>query len=67
MLLAFQRCRGVVYGLIGDRDMFICELYQRVKLDGLVYVPFTNVYLKKKSECGVSCKSLLLSPILAYE
>ncbi|VDK38601.1 unnamed protein product [Gongylonema pulchrum] len=55
------RCKGVVYGLVGDREMFICELYQRIKLTHLLYAPFTNVYVKKSMKCTVPCKFMSLT------
>ncbi|VIO87502.1 Uncharacterized protein BM_BM6373 [Brugia malayi] len=48
------RCKTVVYGLIGGRDIFTCELYESVTVNQLIYVPNVNIYLpKRKSDCKV--------------
>ncbi|VDK81497.1 unnamed protein product [Litomosoides sigmodontis] len=47
-----QRCKAAVYGLIGGRDVFTCELYDTMTLNELIYVPNVNIYIvKKKSGC----------------
>ncbi|VDN81352.1 unnamed protein product [Brugia pahangi] len=48
------RCKTVVYGLIGGRDIFTCELYESMTVNQLTYVPNVNIYLpKRKSDCKV--------------
>ncbi|VDM96645.1 unnamed protein product [Thelazia callipaeda] len=52
-----NKCKGVVYGLVGGRNVFTCELYADAALDELIYVPHVNIYLpKRRSECHVYCK-----------
>uniref|UniRef100_A0A0R3S0T9 Apple domain-containing protein n=1 Tax=Elaeophora elaphi TaxID=1147741 RepID=A0A0R3S0T9_9BILA len=48
------RCKAAVYGLIGGRDVFTCELYNAMTLNQLIYAPNINMYLpKRKSGCKV--------------
>ncbi|CAG9532602.1 unnamed protein product [Cercopithifilaria johnstoni] len=48
------KCKAVVYGLIGGRDVFTCELYEEMTLHELLNVPHVNIYLpKRKSSCKV--------------
>ncbi|VDO56677.1 unnamed protein product [Onchocerca flexuosa] len=52
ILFTKTRCKGVVYGLIGGRDVFTCELYEKTTLNELIYTPNINIYLpKRKSDC----------------
>uniref|UniRef100_A0A915PIL8 Apple domain-containing protein n=1 Tax=Setaria digitata TaxID=48799 RepID=A0A915PIL8_9BILA len=49
-----SRCKAAVYGLIGGRDVFTCELYETTTVNQLIYVPNVNIYLpKRKSGCKV--------------
>ncbi|KAM3725385.1 Hemocytin [Dirofilaria immitis] len=49
-----RRCKAVVYGLIGGRDVFTCELYEETTMHHLIYTPNVNIYLpKRKSDCKV--------------
>ncbi|VDK88845.1 unnamed protein product [Onchocerca ochengi] len=48
------RCKAVVYGLIGGRDVFTCEFYEKTTVNELIYTPNINIYLpKRKSDCKV--------------
>uniref|UniRef100_A0A1I8AXZ1 Apple domain-containing protein n=1 Tax=Meloidogyne hapla TaxID=6305 RepID=A0A1I8AXZ1_MELHA len=49
-----QNCKAVVYGYIGGRDVFTCELYSEANVKSPLYTPFTNIYIKKRSECRKS-------------
>nr|CAD2180410.1 unnamed protein product [Meloidogyne enterolobii] len=49
-----QNCKAVVYGYIGGRDVFTCELYSESNVKSPLYTPFTNIYIKKRSECRKS-------------
>jgi len=51
-----QNCKAVVYGYIGGRDVFTCELYSESNVKSPLYTPFTNIYIKKRSECRKSGK-----------
>ncbi|KAF7639891.1 Apple domain-containing protein [Meloidogyne graminicola] len=44
-----QNCKAVVYGYIGGRDVFTCELYSEANVKSPLYTPFTNIYIKKKN------------------
>lgn len=45
-----------VYGYVGGRSVFICEYYNKVDVQQPIYVPYTNVYLKRPTECKKYCK-----------
>lgn len=49
-----QRCRLVVYGYVGGREVFTCELYEEVNMKSPLYTPYTNIYIKRGTECRKS-------------
>uniref|UniRef100_A0A1I7ZQ77 Apple domain-containing protein n=1 Tax=Steinernema glaseri TaxID=37863 RepID=A0A1I7ZQ77_9BILA len=54
LCLQEQECKAVVYGLVGGRSVFTCELYDSVNSRANpTYVPFMNVYLPRNAECTV--------------
>jgi hypothetical protein len=42
-----------MFGFVGGRDVFACELYNGVDVaqQKPIYVPFSNLYLKKVAKC----------------
>uniref|UniRef100_A0A183CAW4 Apple domain-containing protein n=1 Tax=Globodera pallida TaxID=36090 RepID=A0A183CAW4_GLOPA len=46
-----EQCRLVVYGYVGGRDVFACEFYRESTVRTPLYTPFTNIYIKRTSEC----------------
>lgn len=42
----------VVFGYVGGRQVFTCELYEEINVQQPIYAPFTNIYLKKRSHCA---------------
>ncbi|KAL3087181.1 hypothetical protein niasHS_005420 [Heterodera schachtii] len=49
-----QQCRLVVYGYVGGREVFACEFYQDATVRSPLYTPYTNIYIKRTSECKKS-------------
>uniref|UniRef100_A0A0K0DHH1 Apple domain-containing protein n=1 Tax=Angiostrongylus cantonensis TaxID=6313 RepID=A0A0K0DHH1_ANGCA len=53
-----KRCHAAVYGMIGGRQVFTCEFYEKIdSRNSPFYTPFVNVYIKK-SACSLSGKLL---------
>ncbi|CAD6194675.1 unnamed protein product [Caenorhabditis auriculariae] len=49
-----NRCKAVVYGMVGGRKVFTCEFYERIDTrSSPVYAPFINIYIKRSS-CPLS-------------
>ncbi|KAE9416503.1 hypothetical protein Angca_001126, partial [Angiostrongylus cantonensis] len=49
-----KRCHAAVYGMIGGRQVFTCEFYEKIdSRNSPFYTPFVNVYIKK-SACSLS-------------
>uniref|UniRef100_A0A915EEU1 Apple domain-containing protein n=1 Tax=Ditylenchus dipsaci TaxID=166011 RepID=A0A915EEU1_9BILA len=44
-------CKLAVYGFVGGRQVFTCELYDQVNVNKPIYTPFTNIYLKRPTRC----------------
>ncbi|KAK5977178.1 Apple domain-containing protein [Trichostrongylus colubriformis] len=45
-----EKCRAVVYGMVGGRKVFTCEFYERIdSRNSPIYSPFVNIYIKKGS------------------
>ncbi|KAK0398308.1 hypothetical protein QR680_002527 [Steinernema hermaphroditum] len=54
LCLQDKDCKAVVYGLVGGRSVFTCELYDSVNSRANpTYVPFMNVYLPRNAECTI--------------
>ncbi|KAI1724914.1 hypothetical protein Ddc_06187 [Ditylenchus destructor] len=49
---ADPECKMVVYGFVGGRQVFTCELYDQVNVKNPIYAPFTNIYLKRGPICN---------------
>ncbi|CAD5207757.1 unnamed protein product [Bursaphelenchus okinawaensis] len=44
-------CKMAVYGFVGGRSVFSCEYYDLIDVQKPIYVPYTNIYLKRTSAC----------------
>ncbi|GMR47336.1 hypothetical protein PMAYCL1PPCAC_17531 [Pristionchus mayeri] len=45
---SFQDCKAAVYGLVGGRSVFTCELYDNLQgTRAPLTAPYTNIYIKK--------------------
>lgn len=54
-----QRCRAAVYGMVGGRTVFTCELYEKIdSRKSPVYAPYVNIYIKRAS-CPLKGKNIL--------
>uniref|UniRef100_A0A8R1YLC2 Apple domain-containing protein n=1 Tax=Pristionchus pacificus TaxID=54126 RepID=A0A8R1YLC2_PRIPA len=43
-----ESCKAAVYGLVGGRNVFTCELYDNLQgTRSPITAPYTNVYIKK--------------------
>uniref|UniRef100_A0A915BI56 Apple domain-containing protein n=1 Tax=Parascaris univalens TaxID=6257 RepID=A0A915BI56_PARUN len=65
-----NRCQSVVYGLVGGRDVFTCELYEESQIPSpgqLLYEPYVNTYLPKDSPCTVPHAHLQSLPLIIDE
>ncbi|VDM38209.1 unnamed protein product [Toxocara canis] len=65
-----SRCQGVVYGLVGGRDVFTCELYEVSPsgfLGQLIYEPYVNTYLPRSTPCTVPYNHLQTLPLVVDE
>ncbi|KAI6229275.1 hypothetical protein M3Y95_00513900 [Aphelenchoides besseyi] len=46
-----SECKAAVYGYVGGRNVFTCEYYNKMSIQEAIYAPFTNIYLKRMTEC----------------
>ncbi|VDK52598.1 unnamed protein product [Anisakis simplex] len=50
-----SQCQGVVFGIVGGRDVFTCEFYDKQfndeLNDQLIYEPYVHTYFKKDTKC----------------
>ncbi|KAI6233896.1 hypothetical protein M3Y99_00859200 [Aphelenchoides fujianensis] len=44
-------CKAAVYGYVGGRNVFTCEYYNKISVQDPIYAPYTNIYLKRPTEC----------------
>ncbi|CAJ0959414.1 unnamed protein product, partial [Mesorhabditis belari] len=48
-----RRCKAVVYGMSGGRQVFTCELYEEIDTrSSPIYSPFINIYIPR-GKCPV--------------
>ncbi|KAH7729598.1 Protein Y37A1B.7 [Aphelenchoides avenae] len=45
-------CKVAVYGYVGGRNIFACELYDEINARSPIYTPFTNMYIKRVTKCA---------------
>ncbi|TMS37885.1 hypothetical protein L596_004725 [Steinernema carpocapsae] len=66
LCLQDKDCKAVVYGLVGGRSVFTCELYDSTNSRANpTYVPFMNVYLPRNAECAIPISQF--APLKAVE
>ncbi|CEF70825.1 Hypothetical protein SRAE_X000015500 [Strongyloides ratti] len=46
-----ENCKAVTYGIIGGKQVFTCELYGTGIVQQPLYVPYMNLYVKRRSGC----------------
>uniref|UniRef100_A0A0N4ZHF6 Apple domain-containing protein n=1 Tax=Parastrongyloides trichosuri TaxID=131310 RepID=A0A0N4ZHF6_PARTI len=46
-----EKCKAVTYGMVGGKQVFACELYGTGVVQQPLYVPYMNVYVKRRAGC----------------
>ena len=58
MYISLQDCEGVVFGIEGGRDYWVCETYYEIDpMMDPVYSPHLNVHVRRRAmDCMLDCE-----------